>query len=78
MGGDLVCCGGGVVLHLDAQNYVHKKTGFGQGTNNFTELSALRLLMIKDLEWGAHSIQIFGDSKLTINWEMGSHICNIL
>ena len=34
--------------------------------------------MIKVLEWGARSIQIFGDSKLTINWAMGSHRCNIL
>ena len=78
VGGDSVCCRGGLVLHLDAQKYVHIKAGFGQGTNNFAELSTLKLLMIKALEWGAHSIQIFGDSKLTINWAMGSHRCNIL
>lgn len=34
--------------------------------------------MIKALEWEDRLIQIFGDSKLTIGWTMGSHICNIL
>ena len=78
VGGDPVCCEGGDILHLDAQNYVHIKVGFGQGTNNFIELSSLRLLMIKALEWGARSIQIFRDSKISINWAMGTNICNIL
>lgn len=77
-GGDPVCCGGGALLHLDAHNYIHIKVGFGSGTNNYAELSALRLLMIKALEWGTHSIQIFGDSKLIINWAMGTHHCTIL
>lgn len=78
VGGGPVRCGGGVVLHLDAQNYIHIRAGFGLGTNRFAELSALRLLMIKALEWVARSIQIFGDSKITINWANGSHRCNIL
>ena len=30
------------------------------------------------LEWSAQLIQVFGDSKLPIEWAMGSHRCNIL
>lgn len=77
-GGDPVRCGRGVVLHLDAHNFVHSKAIFGQRTDNYAKLSALRLLMIKALEWGAQSIQIFGDSKLTICWATGSYSCNVL
>ena len=61
-------CGGGVVLYFDSQNYIFLKAGFGEGSNNFAKLNAIRLLMSKALEWGLWSIQIFGDSKITINW----------
>lgn len=60
-------CGGGAVLHFDMQNYLFFKARFGEGRNNFVELSALRFLMSKALEWGVQSIQIFGDSKIIIN-----------
>ena len=67
-GGELARCGGGVVLHIDALNYVHSKAGFGFGSNNFAEICALRLLLITALEWGVHLIQVFGDSKIVIDW----------
>lgn len=52
--------------------------GFGTGTNNFADTSTLHLLLIKALKWGVCSIQIYGDSKLTIDWASGLHQCSIL
>ena len=65
--GDPIRCGGGIVLHLDEWNSVHCKAGLGSGTKNFAEISALRLLLITALEWGVHSLQVFGDSKIVID-----------
>lgn len=48
--GEPICCGGGAVLHFNLHNYVTFKEGFGEGTNNFAELSALRLLLTKALD----------------------------
>ena len=76
--GEPVRCGGGILLHFDSENFIHISVGFVSGTNNYAETSALRLLLIKALEWGIRSIQIFGDSKLTINWENDTHQCSIL
>ena len=39
---------------------------------------ALRLLMIKALEWGVSSLQVFGDSKIILEWAKGNMNCNIL
>ena len=61
----------GVVLYFDTHNYILLKVGFGEGSNNFVELNAIRFLMSKALEWGVQLIQIFGDSKITINWANG-------
>lgn len=64
-------CGGGAVLYFDMQNYLFFKAGFGEGSNNFVELRALRFLLSKALEWGVWSTQIFGDSMIIIIWENG-------
>lgn len=77
-GGDPVRCGGGVVLFFNDHNFLHIKAGFDRGTNNFVELMALRLLLRKAWEWGVCSLQIFGDSKIILEWEKGTHRCNIL
>ena len=76
--GDPVRCGGGIVLHLDERNNVHCKVGLGSGTNNFAKINALRLLLITTLEWGVPSLQLFGDSKIVIDWVVGSTRCNII
>lgn len=34
--------------------------------------------MTKDMEWGVHMLQIFGDSKIIINWENGFQRCHII
>ena len=49
------------------------------GTNNFVELSALKLLIILAFKQGVKCLQIFGDSQLVINWVSGKYrINNIL
>ena len=62
-------CGGGVVLFFNLQNHITFKEGLGEGTNNFAELCALILLLTTSLEWGVRTLQMFGDSKIIINWE---------
>ena len=76
--GDPISCGGGVALFINEHNYLHIKEGFTEGSNNFGELNALRLLMTKAWELGDQSIQIFGASKIILNLENGTYRCNIL
>jgi hypothetical protein len=43
--------------------------GMDQGTNNYGELLALKLLLLFSREKEIHHIQSFGDSMNVINWE---------
>ena len=67
-----------MALFFSDENYITYKEGLGEGTNNFAELRDLRLLMIKAMEWGCRSLQIFGDSMIIINWENGIQRCHII
>ena len=60
------------------ENSIQFQGGFGEGTNNFAELRDLRLLLLKTLEWGVTSLQVFGDSRVILDWARGNTICNIL
>jgi ribonuclease HI len=72
-------CGGGAVLYLSDNHFFKIKMGLGQGTNNYAELMALKLLLQFSGEKGVQSIQIFGDSMNVINWTSKVQIChNIL
>ena len=42
--------------------------GLGRGANIFFELNNIRLLLIFVFEKGCEQLQIFGDSKLVINF----------
>ena len=75
--GDPSRCGASIVLHLDVRNSIKCKEGLGSSTNNFAETSALRLLLIMALEWGVHLLQVFGDSKIVIDWADGTSRCGI-
>lgn len=77
-GGNTARCGGGVVIFFNDHNSLHIKSGFNSGTNNFAELMALCLLLTKAWEWGIQSLQVFGDSKIILEWEKGTQNCNIL
>jgi len=46
--------------------------GLGNGTNNFIEIMALKVLLLFSKEKKVHSMKIFGDSMLFINWERKS------
>jgi ribonuclease HI len=60
-------CGGGDILHLSPDNSFKLKMGMGSETNNFTELMALKLLLLFAREKEVKSLQIVGDSMLVIN-----------
>jgi ribonuclease HI len=49
------------------------RRGLGDGTNNYSELMALKLLLLFSLEKGCRSLQVFGDSLVIINWANGIH-----
>ena len=53
-------------LYLSKQHWYSFKAGIGEGTNNFAELSAIRLLLRMDAEHKVRNFQIFGDSQITI------------
>lgn len=71
-------CGNGVVLFLNEQNWISFKEGLSKGTNNFAELGTLKLLLLRAIEYGCKSLQVFGDSMVIINWENGIQCCHNL
>ena len=66
-------------MYLPDEHYFTFSAGLGLGTNNYAELLALKLLITLALKNGVHTLQIFGDSQLVINWVSGKfRINNIL
>eukprot|EP00253_Pinus_taeda_P008825 PITA_08825 len=68
--------GAGICIHLSQDHLLKASVGLGQGTNNYAELAALRLLMCWALKRNLLSIQIFGDSMNVINWVNGNSMCH--
>ena len=64
-------CGAGGMLYISDEHYFSFKASLGIGTNNYAELCALKLLFTLARENHISKIQIFGDSKLVINWDNG-------
>ena len=52
--------------------------GLGEGTNNYGELSSLKLLLQFALEKGCINLHIFGDSLIIINWVNKVQQCRTL
>ena len=50
--------------------------GLDNGTNKFAELITLRHLLQFYLEKECRHVQIFGDSKIVINWFNNTSICH--
>jgi ribonuclease HI len=69
-------CGGGGVLFLTPSHFFNLKWGLGQGSNNFAEILALKLLLTFASEKEISNLQIFGDSMLVINWLWKSQQCH--
>ena len=64
-------CGVGGLLYISDEHYFTFSAGLGMGTNNFAELLALKLLFTLALKYEIHTLHIFGDSQLVINWVIG-------
>jgi ribonuclease HI len=71
-------CGGGGLLYLSDSHSFELSSGLGVGTNNFVELSVVRLLLLFALERGCRSLQVFGDSMIVINWLNEIQRCHII
>ena len=51
---------GGVTLFINHSHHFQIQMGLGNGTNNFAELMALKLLLCFAIERGYRRIQVFG------------------
>ena len=71
-------CGGGGVLLLTKTHSFQIMSGLEEGSNNYAELMALKILLLVALEKGYRKIQIFGDSMLIINWAKGIHRYHVM
>jgi ribonuclease HI len=69
--------GGGGCLYINDQHFFLLRAGLGAGTNNFSELLALKLLLLFAVEKGCNTLQVFGDSLLIINWVNQEQIFHI-
>ena len=69
-------CGAGGIQYLSDEHFFTFSAGLGLGTNKFAKLLALKLLIILALKQGVHTMQIFGDSQLVINWVSGKFRMN--
>lgn len=61
-------CKGGTVLYLNKNYFFKLQSGLGRGTNNYTELLSLKLVLLFATEKGCRQLQIFRDSLVIINW----------
>eukprot|EP00253_Pinus_taeda_P004333 PITA_04333 len=68
--------GAGICIHLNHEHSLRASVGLGQGSNNYAELSALRLLLCWSLKRNISSIQIFGDSMNVVKWVNGNAMCH--
>lgn len=70
-------CGSGFVLHINENHRYLAKLGFGIGTNNFAELSALYNLLHFALSHHITQLNIFGDSMVVVNWINNVTNCHV-
>eukprot|EP00253_Pinus_taeda_P029408 PITA_29408 len=67
--------GAGMCIHINSEHSLKASVGLGSGTNNYAELSALRLLLCWLHHRNINTIQIFGDSLNVVNWVNGTATC---
>eukprot|EP00253_Pinus_taeda_P008065 PITA_08065 len=67
--------GAGIIIHLSPSHSLKASVGLGMGTNNFAELSALKLLLCWLIHRQVLQVQIFGDSSNVVNWVNGKFRC---
>jgi hypothetical protein len=71
--GDQLLCGGGGCLYITTSHFFLLKSGLGVGSNDYSEIMALKLLLLFVVEKECKILQVFGDSLLIINWVKMSH-----
>ena len=68
--------GAGMIIHLSKTKSLKASVGLGTGTNNYAELSALKLLLCWLIHRHILTVQIFGDSLSVVNWVNGKSRCH--
>ena len=58
----------GVVIHISSKRKLLIKYAMGQASNNRVELGALRAALKVALNNQIQDIQMFGDSKIVVDW----------
>jgi ribonuclease HI len=72
-------CGLGFVLYLSYSHYMTSKCNLGHGTNNQGEFNALFSLLKFIVDINISSLQVYGDSELTIKWMNDKiHVTNLV
>jgi ribonuclease HI len=66
-------CGVGVVLYIKQNHYIHIRYAPGTRSNNRAEFIALWTLLETTIKKDARKLQVFGDSKLVIDWANGKN-----
>ena len=64
-------CGAGMVIRLNDSHVINLNMGVGDGTNTFVDLISLWGLLWFTKKRGLLQLQIFGDSKIVIDWVNG-------
>ena len=70
--------GGGGCLYISTIHSFQLSIGLGRVFNNFAELMALKLLLLFVVEKNCHTLQVFGDSLIVIDWDRGFIRCHVI
>ena len=73
----LICRGGGFPF-LSPTHFYYISVGLGRGSNNFVEPMELKPVLLFFMENGCHTLQVFGDSLIVIDWERGNSRCHVI
>jgi ribonuclease HI len=65
-------CGVGAILFINHNHSIHIRYAPGGGTNNRVELISLWTLLEAAKENNLSKLQVFGDSKMEIDWSRGN------
>jgi len=71
-------CGGGGIIFWNDHRFLVSRAGLGEGTNNYAELMALKLILLLAVEKHIKRINIMGDSRIIISWANKSAACHIM
>ena len=70
-------CVGGGCLYISTSHFFLLKSSLGAGSNNYSKIMALKLLLLFVVEKECKIVHVFGDSLLIINWVNRVQRCHI-